>query len=218
MRVYHFVNAEHGLEDLQQRRLKIATLNELNDPFELFGVNLSSESLRRAFKAMKNQLSVNRGLLCFSRAWHNPVQWSHYADRHRGLCLGFDVPDEILGTVSYSRKRLLVDIEHLRSFREHDSDTVQRFLFTKYAHWRYENEVRVFVTLQDRDPEKQMYFVDFSEQLKLTQVIVGAESTLSRENVREALGDIHAQIETFKVCPSFKTFKVIRQRNGKLWS
>ena len=85
MRVFHFVNEEFGLEDLRKRRLKIATLHELNDPFELFGVSLADESLRRAFRAMKDQLASNRGLLCFSRDWHNPVQWSHYAAKHTDL-------------------------------------------------------------------------------------------------------------------------------------
>jgi hypothetical protein len=93
MLVFHFINEEFGLEDLRKRRLKIATLNELNDPFEFLGVNLSGKSLRRAFKVMKDQLSVRYGLLCFSHNWHNPVQWSHYADKHRGLCLGFDIPE-----------------------------------------------------------------------------------------------------------------------------
>ena len=49
MRVYHFVNLEFGLDDLRRRRLKIATLNELNDPFELFGINLTDPALRHAF-------------------------------------------------------------------------------------------------------------------------------------------------------------------------
>jgi len=38
MRVFHFVNEEHGLDDLRKRRLKIAALNELNDPFELLAL------------------------------------------------------------------------------------------------------------------------------------------------------------------------------------
>jgi hypothetical protein len=105
MRVFHFIDEEFGLEDLRRRRLKIATLNELNDPFELFSINLSDEAIRKAFKETKDELSVNHGLFCFSRDWHNPVQWSHYAAKHRGLCLGFDVPDEHLGRVNYSRKR-----------------------------------------------------------------------------------------------------------------
>ena len=26
------------------------------------------------------------GMLCFSKGWHNPVQWSHYTDKHKGIC------------------------------------------------------------------------------------------------------------------------------------
>ncbi len=26
-------------------------------------------------------------------AWSNPVIWAHYGDKHRGLCLGFEVPE-----------------------------------------------------------------------------------------------------------------------------
>ena len=90
-------------------------------------------------------------------------------------------------------------------------------MFTKYAHWRYENEVRCFVTLEDRDPEKNMYFADFSDSLKLVQVIVGAESKVTREALREALGDLARDVEVFKVRLAFKSFRVVRQRNQKLW-
>ena len=220
MRVFHFVNEEFGLEDLRRRRLKIATLHELNDPFELFGVSLADENLRRAFRVMKDELALNRGLLCFSRDWHNPVQWSHYVAKHTGLCLGFDIPDaldQILGAVTYSRKRLVVEAERFRKPSDIPADTAIRFLFTKYSHWRYENEVRGFVTLKDKDPEKNMYFAEFSEKLRLAVVIVGAESSVTRETLRNALGELAASVERFKVRPSFKTFRVVRQGNAKLW-
>jgi hypothetical protein len=35
MRVYYFVPANYGLENIIKQRVKIARLNELNDPFEL---------------------------------------------------------------------------------------------------------------------------------------------------------------------------------------
>jgi hypothetical protein len=111
LRAYHFVNHEFGLDDIRRRRLKIATLKELNDPFELFGISLHDEHLRRAFRVMKEEISRDRGLLCFSRKWSNPVQWSHYAQKHAGLCLGFDVADDAIGLVNYSRRRLVVEME-----------------------------------------------------------------------------------------------------------
>ncbi len=166
---------------------------------------------------MKDEIGTNRGLLCFSRDWHNPVQWSHYAAKHTGLCLGFDIPDALLGAVNYSRKRLVVETESFHNPRELSPDTVTRFLFTKYAHWRYENEVRSFVTLEEKDPEKDLYFAEFSEKLRLAVVIVGAQANITRERLREALGDLAPCIEAFKARLAFKTFRVVRQRNSKLW-
>lgn len=217
MRVFHFVNETFGLEDLRRRHLKIATLNELNDPFELFGVNLADKRLRCAFRVMKDELASKRGLLCFSRNWRNPVQWSHYAAKHTGLCLGFDIPDELLGAVTYSRKRLVVDVESFRNPRALSVDTLMRFLFTKYTHWRYEKEVRCFVTLEEKDPEKNLYFAKFSDRLRLAVVIVGAQSALTRATLLGALGDLAPSVETFKARLAFNTFRVVRQRNAKLW-
>ncbi|MYN16382.1 DUF2971 domain-containing protein [Rugamonas sp. FT107W] len=217
MRVWHFVNEQYGLENIRRRRLKIATLNELNDPFDFLGVNLGDDNLRRAFRVMKDELAQNRGILCFSRDWTNPVQWSHYADKHKGLCLGFEIPDELLGAVSYSRKRLVVETEALRSPRALPPDIVTKLLFTKYSHWRYENEVRCFVNLDERDADSGLYFADFADNLELSAVVVGAQSSVSRKDLSLALGDLQKSVKTVKARLAFSTFKVVQQRKAVLW-
>ena len=50
-------------------------------------------------------MSDRFGLLCFTKHWRNPVLWSHYADTHRGLCLGFEVDDTVSVRVRYTAKR-----------------------------------------------------------------------------------------------------------------
>ena len=217
MRVYHFINDQHGLLNLQMGRLKISTLNELNDPFELFGVEMSNESVRYAFQSMKTELSKSRGILCFSKSWSNPVMWSHYANRHAGLCLGFDIPDECLRKVSYSRKRLVAEAEKLSDPTRLTIRLTQKFLLTKYEHWKYEEEVRSFVALEDKDPETGLYFAGFSERLKLISVIVGANSSLSRSDIQMALSEHEENVDVFKARLAFKTFKVVRQKNELLW-
>src|SRR3954453_9362265 len=57
MRAYHLVNEQFGMDDLVKKRLKIATLKDLNDPFELFAVSLTDSAVRRAFRKMKDELS-----------------------------------------------------------------------------------------------------------------------------------------------------------------
>lgn len=216
-RVYHFVELKYGLDDLKHRRLKIAELQKLNDPFEFLGANLSNPELRRAFIAMKNQMATNRGILCFSRDWRNPVQWSHYAERHTGLCLGFDVPSRHLADVNYSRKRFAIEVRQLLKLRELDSETAKRLLFTKYSHWRYENEIRAFLTLDETDPETGLYFADFSDSLKLVEVIMGASCSVTKSDLLDALGDLQGDVSVTKARLAFGSFRVVLQRNKHLW-
>ncbi len=216
MRVYHFLNAKYGLEALKSRRLKVSRISDLNDPFELLGTNLSNWELRRAFLEMKNAIGRNRGLLCFSKRWRNPVLWSHYADRHCGLCLGFDVPDDQLMSVTYTTKRTAPDnlFSHDQLVKEGE---MKRLLATKFSHWRYEDEVRCFVSLTDKDPSNGRYFFEFSNELKLKQVLVGAESRITRSDIEKSLGKENAHVERFKTRAAFKTFNVVRNRKQSLW-
>ncbi len=69
MRVFHFLNKKYGLKDIKERRLKIATIMELNDPFELLCLNLSIQELRHAILKTKKDFSKKTGLLCFSKNW-----------------------------------------------------------------------------------------------------------------------------------------------------
>jgi hypothetical protein len=217
MRLYHFLKAEHGLSNIAKRRLKISQLDNLNDPFELFSIELSDRVLRGAARRTKEQMARDRGILCFSSKWSNPVQWSHYADRHKGLCLSFEVPKELTRPVTYSAKRLKKEARQLATPGAADETTMMRLLTTKFIHWRYENEVRCFVDLRDRDPGTGLYFADFSDSLRLVQVIVGPASDTTRGQVADALGALAASVDAFKARLAFRSFKVVRNKDESLW-
>ncbi len=125
MRVFHFRDTKYGLKSLKERRLKIARIMELNDPFEFLGVELSNRELRKAMNARKNELSETTGILCFSRNWRNPVQWSHYAEHHKGICMGFDVSKRLLAKVDYVGERLAygntIDMAMMNNFLRQNS-------------------------------------------------------------------------------------------------
>jgi hypothetical protein len=217
VRVFHFLKANDALDDLKRRRLKISLISDLNDPFEFLSLDLSNKHLRRGLHAAKQAFAEKHGLLCFSRKWSNPVLWSHYADRHRGICLGFDVPDECLAIVSYTAKRLARQAESLLTSQTIDENTVRMFLAVKYAHWKYEGEVRCFTELKDKDPITGFYLADFSDSLRLAQIIVGAQSHVSRAELAEALGSSAEGIRPFKARLAFKSFSIVRNKNHSLW-
>ena len=99
---YHFIDCKYGLQDITKKRIKVSRLSDLNDPYELAGIAFSDAELVAALDRTKAQLDKIRGVLCFSRDWANPVIWSHYADSHRGLCLGFERHGEDPAPVTYS--------------------------------------------------------------------------------------------------------------------
>ena len=109
MRLYHFTNEKYGLEDLREKHLKVARISDLNDPTEFLAADLSNEEFSVAMEQMRESLANDHGILCFSENWRSLVQWAHYADKHKGLCLGFDIPDHFPAKVDYVENRLSAD-------------------------------------------------------------------------------------------------------------
>lgn len=199
---------EHGLSAMKTRRLRISRLNELNDPFELLSADLSNKQQREALTNFKNKLDSKNGLLCFCRNWHHPILWAHYAENHSGLCLGFDIPDYLPTNVHYVASRLAWP-------NVLDEAFVQRLLLTKFVHWSYEDECRIYTGLDKAD--NGHYFADFGDRLTLKQIIVGAQSNLGREELSIVLGDLKNDVEMFKCRAAFRTFRIVRNRNESLW-
>lgn len=220
MTIYHFLPPSYGLENLKNRRLKIATIPDLNDPFELLCADLSDEDLRIGIHNWKRKMGIRYGMLCFSKSWRNPVQWSHYADRHRGLALGFEVPPFHAMDVTYKGRRSKEEVRELLSDQSADKDRemMHRFLSTKYAHWSYEKECRIFTDLDEKDESTGLYFQNFSESLKLSEVIVGAESDITRDQIREALGDLAPVVVVRNTRLAFKSYRVVMQNDPRLFA
>jgi hypothetical protein len=216
MRVYHFLNRKHGLQNIRQRRLKVSTIEELNDPFELLGISSKNPDVRQAYQDTKAGLAKYSGILCFSGNWRNPVQWSHYADHHRGICLGFDVTVQ-LEPVTYAPRRLKPNLEAMRTGGAAAQIHMQQMLTTKFSHWRYEDERRLFVRLKTKNKKTGLYFFHFSKQIALKEVIVGSNSTITRAELRRALGNLATIVEVHKARLAFRTFRIVRQRSEKLW-
>jgi len=186
VRVFHFLNADHGQDDIARRRVRISRFRDLNDPFELLAVKNEDEKFRKGLRSWGEHFDKVYGLLCFSRDWHNPLLWGHYADKHRGLCLGFDLADTLVRRVNYVSERIPLRFEKGDPSRALDKGFVEHLLLTKYEHWRYEDEVRVLIELSPKLPnEKGSYFFPFSGKLVLRNVILGARCKLSIDRVRK---------------------------------
>jgi hypothetical protein len=82
-RVYKFTSAEYGISNLEKKRLKLSTIKDLNDPFDLLPLDTSDPAVSKAADVLISQLWNTKAVLCFSRNWDNLLLWSHYESLRR---------------------------------------------------------------------------------------------------------------------------------------
>jgi hypothetical protein len=99
---------------------------------ELFG-----QIFLEAFENSRNEI----GISCFSKSPLKTLMWSHYADSHRGVCLGFAFNELPQSTMQFPVNY----VSELMSMNLFDNPfrALINWLFTKSHVWEYEEEVRI---------------------------------------------------------------------------
>lgn len=138
------------IEDLSRRRAEqmIAEVRynatnpdyEIEDPEQLLlRQYIENELLRR----------YDKGIVCLAERSDCPLMWSHYGDQHKGVCIGYSVPEratENLYKVSYGGSRL-IEARTVAAMVRGDETArrkVDEAVFTRKAEaWGYECEWRL---------------------------------------------------------------------------
>ncbi len=212
MRVYYYTAEEFALSNIINERIKISLLDDLNDPFEFLGVDLSNKNFRRSFQAGKDAISKEIGIISFSKDWQNPLMWAHYGDKHKGICLGFDVDDSHIKEVTYFPKRVPSEVDMQKKYGGLNEGDIEKLMCTKYIDWKYENEVRVIVPLEEMD-SGGLYFTDFEGNLKLKEVILGPRSDLEISQVTKHLCSYKTDVMIIKSRIAFTKYEVVKNKS-----
>ena len=89
---------------------------------------------------------------------------------------------------------------------------LERLIATKYVDWQYEAEYRMIEALDETKKEGDNYFVDFSNDLQLREVIIGLKCELSTSRVKQLLGKDLAEVQVIKAGMHQKEFKIIESK------
>lgn len=212
--VYKFYPPEYGLQALKMFRLKVSPIDELNDPFEYLSLDMGDVSVRSWARKFREVVSDNNGIISFSKNWHEPLMWAHYAKSHTGIALGFEIPDILLTNIKYIIDRIIppldVDIN-----RESMTKFVGLLLESKHKNWGYEEEVRLMRPLETCTEENGLYFSEWNHTTKLMEVVLG-DRYLSKGNadIQDVLENSGVKFITAR--PEFKGFKMTKQIYKKL--
>ncbi|WP_421863502.1 DUF2971 domain-containing protein [Parvibaculum sp.] len=200
----------------------MTTLADINDPFEFRAIGTEDKSLRRSLEDWRNDLPASLGFVSFCHNRTNPVIWSHYADGYRGICLGFDVDDLYLYPVRYVTERVIMSEEEFSSaLTDRSSKEISSLLATKFAHWEYESEKRVFYGLNEDEVirDNGLYFAPFDDMFSLREIILGpnydpiSDTSLKKELRRVVSSVKGCSVKTART--AFKTFDIVFQQDKR---
>jgi hypothetical protein len=209
VRVYYFTKAKWALQAIHTKRLKISRFFEMNDPFELLAVDQRDPVGRKRMRDWSATINKEQGVICFTDSWQDPLMWSHYGDRHNGVCLGFDACD--LQRINYKPERLTPIL--CREHTSHPPEELTRLLLTtKFSRWEYEKERRVLPRLSEMTKRGELYFKPFDDRLRLVEVIAGSRCCIGwRHPLADAVSGLPQKPKLVKARLSFRKFKVVTQ-------
>jgi hypothetical protein len=181
-RIYKFTSARYGISNLQNKRLKLSTVDDLNDPFDLCPLDTSIPEIQQAANGITKYFREKIGIICFSRNWDNLLLWSHYGDSHTGVCFGFDIPDNAGYDADVLYQPNLLQILRPENV---NINLASRVFRTKHESWSYEQEVRLLVNLNGPPDMEGLRWIEFGSELILKEVIIGAQCSpkMSKELV-----------------------------------
>lgn len=213
MRLYYMTSFDTATRFiLPEKRMRISQFERQNDPFELLSVRMEGKHERYVFKMLREVLMRSYGIICTGKHWKSPLMWGHYAENHKGVCLGFDVPNHAATQMSYQPERM----EHLIKMGDPTGglteEIVTQLLNTKYEQWAYEEEWRLMLRLKDKDPINGEYYMDFGPDLILREIILGARCAAPVGSFRKLVGKVDHSVTIIKARPAFESFTMVRQK------
>lgn len=186
--------------------------------FDELKEKFTSEIIQKVKEVRNNAL-----ISCFSKRYDSILMWSHYGDKHKGICVEFDRPDKDFLDVKYSKKRCKFDLEdttrrvlgYMLSNEEVDVNDkelircISKPFIVKSLDWQYEEEIRCILS-----PNSEGVIVGdelnlYTMPTRITKIYIGCKVD-TKSNEYEKLLRIanERNIEIVKLTESETTFSL----------
>ncbi|NTF06844.1 DUF2971 domain-containing protein [Agrobacterium rubi] len=187
IRLYYYTKLEYALAAIKNKRLKIALYSALNDPFDFVGIAYSNSNQKKQIEELQKKLSSLSGIICLSQTWKEPLMWGHYADSHKGVCLGFEIQPGQYKPIKYVSQRPTLASFGKRSIAKLSEQDREIIAFNKFEQWSYEKEWRRIVPLEESDLVDGNYYLPFDENMVLKSVLFGARAEISDHKINQII-------------------------------
>lgn len=169
---------KYTIESLVNMGIYKNNVNNFNDPFDPY---------LKKYNTILNEECKKIKVTCFSQKNDNLLLWAHYANNHKGLCLGYKLNDKdskvFFDKVIY--KEIETELQDSYLVEKGMSEeiglkenilTLKELYLRKHKDWAYEDEYRlIYFDINDED----VYY----KNVELKEVIFGMDSSKSDEEL-----------------------------------
>jgi uncharacterized protein YktA (UPF0223 family) len=231
--LYKYMSFEVSKKVLINNQLRVTPANQFNDPFDMLPGELVGEKPiitkdgitsrdydvgEEFYFEIRDNYSELFGVTCFSKFRENILMWSHYADSHKGIVIGFDSKKlwnnlEDYFKVIYQRKRVLTpyDIAVGKANYEKQYKHYKKLIRSKFEEWNYEKEYRLINKFENckYDGINDLYFFNFKDST-INEIILGAEMDITaKNNIRNIIKDKKLKVDIKEAKIDTKEYKLI---------
>jgi len=141
--------------------------------------------------------------------------WGHYAQNHGGMALGFEIPEEDLTKISYTRERAKIEFDQKSGKIVDIENAYDRIIKTKSLDWKYEEEYRKIENIKESIKEGELNFYNFSDSMKLEEIIIGLRCETPKSAISQLLRGDLSHVKVSKAKMHFSEFKMIEDRSAR---
>ncbi len=182
-------------------------------------LSILKSRFRNAYSVVQNtfcdMISNHYAVCSLSLTFSNILMWSHYADSHRGIIIGYDLqesdfPNGSLSPVNYKVERVLVEPLFFAGTEPYKKDLLES-MQTKSVSWKYEQEYRIILPINkclSEVIEDRKYFYQELSKNKTKCVILGAKANEDLYKKVKLASIQYPSVKLEKALLSTKYFKI----------
>jgi len=187
--IFKFTINEKTTRFMLQKGLYQRDTDEINLSIKKLSEKLKNEnkiSFRNSeFKKMFDEIKRTIWVTCFSVCPNDFLMWSHYAESHKGFCIGFD-PNYFY--LKYNQKIFKVTYDKFKQydFFENSQKAIQKWVTMKGPIWKDEHEYRLFFPKTKSNFINENGLLHFNENL-IKSVSIGCKNNCKDELFKKSL-------------------------------
>jgi len=237
--LYKYIDLSGGIALIENKTFKFSNPKDFNDPFDLYEelidfsqqkiipkVSMSRKEKRKVetlsdktrIKTLKyewKKIKNDFGISCFSRTYKNILMWSHYAQKHTGICIGFYVDANLLlnDSIFALGVKYENDFEPL-PFDALDKDklliSATQYLSLKAIFWKYEEEIRLISFSYFKYNKDE--FLKFVKYAEIREVYFGLRTSENdKVKVKKLFSKDRIKPKFFEMTPTENKFEIERK-------